>query len=690
MKTELVGSFCSTMKTTLTPNSILFCKSLPSGLVTLGLLIAASAPAATYYWDADGDTTVGTGGTGIWDNTSLLWRTNASTGNIFAWPNTSPNADVAQLAGTAGTVTLNANFTDLNVNNITFGAAGYTIVGPSSGTTKLVLSGTTPTIAVGSFGGTILANMVGGSLKKTGAGTLILGGNNTFGSGTMTFGSAGANNGYIRLTSNTACGNYSAINLQSGATVINGLEVAGGVTCGYNVNTGGRGNVTTTGYALRSMSGNNVWNGNITATAAGGSYGVVCDADTLTVNGNISSTVVSTGTRSFDLVGAGSIALNGVISDFNAGANQIVGIIYRGPSALTLSGANTYSGGTTLNGGQLNINNGGTSSANSAIGIGALTINGGTIDNTSSGDLTLAANNPENWNGSFTYAGSVHDLNLGNGVVTLNGTPTITVNSRALTVGGAMGGGSGITKAGAGTLVLSGVSTYSGATTVESGELLMVVGGSSANSAVLLAATPGNAAKLRVSITDNMKEWSCSSLDVNNGGTSSDLEFDFGTVAPSSSVAPIKVNGQLTLSTTPTVTVSLAAVNVTSGGRYPLIAWSGSSVTAPASVSVVASGRSTIKAHLEASGSGPYTLDLVIDSAVSSEPLSWTGGNGTWDVDNSGNLMWKDNTSALTHFMNGDSVVFDNVVGTGGTVSLNSIVSPASVLVNNSSAYVIM
>ena len=75
-------------------------------------------------------------------------------------------------------------------------------------------------------------------------------------------------------------------------------------------------------------------------------------------------------------------------------------LLGRGP--LTLSGTNTYSGGTTISAGQLNINNGDASGP--AIGLGPLTINAGaTIDNTSGADVTLRAYIPEYWNGNFTY-----------------------------------------------------------------------------------------------------------------------------------------------------------------------------------------------------------------------------------------------------------------------------------------------
>ena len=156
-----------------------------------------------------------------------------------------------------------------------------------------------------------------------------------------------------------------------------------------------------------------------------------------------------------------------------------------GNGSLTLSGQNTYSGGTTLSAGQLNINHGGSSSANSAIGTGTLTISDGTIvDNTGSGDVTLLPNNAQNWNGDFTYAGSAHSLNLGTGAVTPNGNRQVAVSANTLTVGGSIGGGAiSLTKAGAGTLTLAGANTYSGGTTISAGTLQL--GGSLSTSGMI-------------------------------------------------------------------------------------------------------------------------------------------------------------------------------------------------------------
>ena len=65
-----------------------------------------------------------------------------------------------------------------------------------------------------------------------------------------------------------------------------------------------------------------------------------------------------------------------------------------GPGTLTLGSANTYSGGTTLSAGQLNLNN---ASARAP----ALTISGGAIGNTSGNAITLSTNNAQNWNGNL-------------------------------------------------------------------------------------------------------------------------------------------------------------------------------------------------------------------------------------------------------------------------------------------------
>ena len=196
----------------------------------------------------------------------------------------------------------------------------------------------------------------------------------------------------------------------------------------------------------------------------------------------------TSGTHTF----TGNITLNGpvnLVADQPGGAVEFkTGVIGGSGSVninntatsagkIILSGMNTYSGGTTLTAGQLNINNGTAgATTSSAIGTGRFTVSGGSIDNSSSADVTLGPNNGQSWNGDFTYVGSAHNLNLGAGAVSLGATPQITVNSNKLIVRGVISGsGFGLTKAGLGELDIGGTAnnTYTGTTTVKDGILGM-------------------------------------------------------------------------------------------------------------------------------------------------------------------------------------------------------------------------
>jgi autotransporter-associated beta strand protein len=143
-----------------------------------------------------------------------------------------------------------------------------------------------------------------------------------------------------------------------------------------------------------------------------------------------------------------------------------------GTGTLTITTSNTYAGGTTVNAGTLNINNA------SAIGTGPLTITGGKIDATA-GNTVLTTNNAQNWNGDFTFTGT-NSLNVGTGDVTLGGTVgqrTVTVTAGTLAVGSinpiVATPSLGLTKAGAGTLSLTGTaaSNIDGTLNVTAGKL---------------------------------------------------------------------------------------------------------------------------------------------------------------------------------------------------------------------------
>jgi fibronectin-binding autotransporter adhesin len=159
---------------------------------------------------------------------------------------------------------------------------------------------------------------------------------------------------------------------------------------------------------------------------------------------------------------------NNTLSYSLSGAYGIAGaasLSMNGSGTLTIANSNSYSGGTQLNAGRLNINN------TSAIGTGTLVISGGTLDNTSGAAITLSTNNPQNWNSNFTFNGS-NNLNLGTGAVTLAGSTQVTVNRGNLTVGGPIGGvGASLALAGNGQLTLGGANSYNSGTLVLGGTL---------------------------------------------------------------------------------------------------------------------------------------------------------------------------------------------------------------------------
>lgn len=126
-----------------------------------------------------------------------------------------------------------------------------------------------------------------------------------------------------------------------------------------------------------------------------------------------------------------------------------------GTGSLTINTANSYTNGTTLSGGTLNLGNA------SALGTGAFTIGTGnakTLNNTSGGPLALANDVVQNWNDDFSFTGT-NDLNVGAGDVILGGSGvarTVAVNGGILTVGSiksTVSSGVGLTKSGAGSLV---------------------------------------------------------------------------------------------------------------------------------------------------------------------------------------------------------------------------------------------
>jgi autotransporter-associated beta strand protein len=167
-------------------------------------------------------------------------------------------------------------------------------------------------------------------------------------------------------------------------------------------------------------------------------------------------------TDQYIITGTGGITGSGVLQLLGSGT-------------LTLDGTNSYSGGTVISAGQLNINNGGDAINGTAIGLGPLIINAGAkIDNTSGSNVTLQASIPETWNGNFTYLGSANNFNTGPGLVTMNTSIILSNGAGNLTVGGSIsdnGANLQLSKIGNGTLTLPVANSFGGGLSLYSGQL---------------------------------------------------------------------------------------------------------------------------------------------------------------------------------------------------------------------------
>ncbi|EDJ0180543.1 fibronectin-binding autotransporter adhesin ShdA [Salmonella enterica] len=283
-----------------------------------------------------------------------------------------------------------------------------------------------------------------GSLVKTGTGELTLSGDNTYSGGTT-------------ITGGTLTADH-ADSLGSGDIDNSGVLKVGE---GDLENTlSGSGSLVKTGTGELTLSGGNDYSGG--TTIIGGTL-TADHADSLGTGAVANSGVLQVGEGELEntLSGSGSL-------------------VKTGTGELTLSGGNDYSGGTTIIGGTLTADHADLLGTGAVANSGVLQVGEGELENTLSGsgslvktgtgELTLSGDN--SYSGGTTIIGGTltadHADSLGTGAV---------ANSGVLQVGegeleNTLSGSGSLVKTGTGELTLSGDNSYSGDTTIADGTLI--------------------------------------------------------------------------------------------------------------------------------------------------------------------------------------------------------------------------
>ena len=412
--------------------------------------LSISSTSALPGWNVSGRYTVASGATLAVTNTfaasdvsSMLATTNFAAGAAIGFDTAAGSRTVSTvLAG------LGVNLTKIGSNILTLtGSNTYTgTTTISAGGTLSVGDGTTDGSIASSSGivdgGALAYNLLGsqtfagsisgnGSLTKSGSGTLILTGSNSY-SGNTTI-----STGILNIRNSYALGpgtlNNSSVNGE--------LQVQGNITLDSSRNYTLSNNGAGVGLvAIRNVSGTNTLQGAITVTGGGGGLAVQSDSGLISLN-TIGTNVA---TRALIFGGSGNGVVNGNITDVGGGAT----LTKNGVGTWILSGSDSYTGITTINGGVLQANN-----ANALTsGTAAIVFGGGTLQYTS-------ASAGQDWSGRIknSTAGAI--------ALDLNGQSVTFASSIDSSNTG------GLTQSGGGTLTLAASNGFTGTTTVSSGTL---------------------------------------------------------------------------------------------------------------------------------------------------------------------------------------------------------------------------
>ena len=551
-----------------------------------------------------------------------------------------------------------------------------------SGQTATVSDVITDQTGSGGTGG----NAGAGSLTKSGAGTLTLGGNNGYTGGTA------INGGIVSVSADNNLGNAAGALAFGGGTLQLGASFNLSSTRTITLNAGG-GSIDTNGFST-------------TISQAIGGTGALSKTGTGTLtlggnNGYAGGTTVSAGTLAIgnsSALGTGTVLLGGGTT-LQAAANGLsVG------NAISLGGSatiDTQSNGLTLTnailgGGSLTKIGTGTltlDNANAAY-TGATTVAAGTLALLNGADMSNTSLMTVNGGATFDISGHTGSAAInalaGGGTVQLGGNGLVILNA-STEFSGAVAGSGGLEIL-SGTQTLSGVNGYTNATQIDPGATLALKGnGSIASSAFVGFAGAG--ATLDISQTnsgtsvaglfslggDGIVSLGSKTLTVTNGSSFAGVIQDGGIAGGTGGSLVIAGNasqdlrGVNTYTGSTTImaggTLSLSSLGSIASSSGVNLAGSGASFDISGS-----SGNQTIK---DLSGVAGSTIQLGANSLTvgTANSASFAGS-----IDGNGGLV-KAGTGTLT--LAGINTYTGPTTVNGGTLSVNGSIASSSGLTVN-------
>ncbi|WP_199098414.1 autotransporter-associated beta strand repeat-containing protein [Dyella sp. ASV21] len=555
------------------------------------------------------------------------------------------------ISGTGSFAQMGSGTTVFSGNNTYTGgttiSAGVLQIGNGGATGALVgdviNNGTLSILRTGNI--TLAGNISGtGSLLQLQSGTTTLTGDNTFTGGAI------INSGSLRFTGNTV-GFASDISL-NGTSRVN-FDSSFNLT--FTPTISGTGSMLQSGTGTTILTGNNTYTGLTTI-----SFGNLQLGDGGATGSIVSNVNVLGASRSLIVNRSNTAILASTIS----GTGQLV---QSGTGVTVLTAANTYTGGTTINSGTLQLGNGTTAGSivGNVLDNGTLAIDhsdsytlAGVVSG--SGALTQSGSGTTILTAANTYTGPTNidagTLQLGNGGTSgsvvgdiVDNSVLVVDRSDSVTLPGVISGSGSLVQSGSGTTILTADSTYTGGTAINAGTLQLGNGGSTGS-------IVGN-------VVDN------TALVVNNAGTA----MLPGVISGSGSFSQVGT-GTTVLSGNNTytggTTISAGTLQLGNGGSTGSIV---GDVTDNGALVVDNSGSVTLSGVVSGSGSlsqnGTGTTLLTADNTYSGGTLIGAGtlqlGNGGASGSVTGSIL---NQGALA-IDRSDSYTFSGVISGSGALA---------------------